>query len=801
MKKYFALSTLVVALGLSLVITPAGTTQAQGPLPLEATYTTNNGLTMYYPEGWSVTEFTEGDAAVIEFDSSADVSMKGFGAELASGEVQIVFVISPASTLYAEFGMTDNATMLDLVNTVGSDPMYDMGAVEAIALGNQQAAWAEGFTADPWNDCLLVAVPLDAQQLVMVQANFSLGEIDLFSATVFSMAELLLAGSSGQPVDQQASEVRQWASYAVASSQYSDTSWNAMQATGAPNTLDCGDYNTAWATSDYDGQDWLQVDYAQAVFPTQINIYQTYNPGSIVLVSVITSDGNEIELANSADPPGNTVCPGVFTVNITESLPAITRVVIYLDQTIGGDWNEIDAVELVGLTAPSAGEPEPVTEPEPVPAPTEPLPEPVTCGISIDQTVNMRIRPGTDYGGAGQLSAGDFANANGQVAGGDGYTWWRLTTGAWVRGDVVNPSPDCTTLPVVDPEEPLPLTEHYVTFDGKQFDYPFEWAALEQDNETIIGNTWDAASRPFGDPFYPGEFQISFQWGTVEDMAPNAGLRPDATPLQVAQAAVADATGINMREPYELLIDDEVTAAGYGTFADMDIEIGLIIFDAGDGMLGTVITVSDLNGLEQFEPTVRAIVASALRYRGTGEAPAAEPAGEEPQAEAPTEAPVVEGPAPAAGDVPALTQTLPFEAINLTVSLPDGWTASDGGGYLIIKNDPFAAGVVGMNPGQVYITVEAGISTAPSAQERLVEFMTMMADGLGLTLTDPVDLVVGSANASRLETSKEGWHLLAVAMERSDGQYWDIHAYTAPDELPLQEPVILAILGSITFVP
>ena len=41
--------------------------------------------------------------------------------------------------------------------------------------------------------------------------------------------------------------IRQWASSATAGSEYSNTDWSANQATGAPDTPDCGDQETAWA--------------------------------------------------------------------------------------------------------------------------------------------------------------------------------------------------------------------------------------------------------------------------------------------------------------------------------------------------------------------------------------------------------------------------------------------------------------------------------------------------------------------------------------------------------------------------
>jgi hypothetical protein len=146
--------------------------------------------------------------------------------------------------------------------------------------------------------------------------------------------------------------VRQWASSAVASSQYGDDAWSATQATGEPNTSQCGDQQTAWASAQSNGKASLTLKYLQPVIPTQINIYQSFNPGSIVRVEVIDAQtGKATELPNSADKPGNTPCPGVFTISISQGLPAVNGVTIYVDQSQVGNWDEIDAVELVGKPA------------------------------------------------------------------------------------------------------------------------------------------------------------------------------------------------------------------------------------------------------------------------------------------------------------------------------------------------------------------------------------------------------------------------------------------------------------------
>jgi len=146
-------------------------------------------------------------------------------------------------------------------------------------------------------------------------------------------------------------EIRQWAASAVATSQYGSDNWSAAQATGAPNVGVCGDEVKAWASETSTGQDSITLTYSDAVVPTEINIYQTYNPGAIVGVQVSnTLTGFTLDIPNSADPVGNTPCPGVFTLDVAELVPqSIDSVTIILDQSLTGSWNEIDAVELVGV--------------------------------------------------------------------------------------------------------------------------------------------------------------------------------------------------------------------------------------------------------------------------------------------------------------------------------------------------------------------------------------------------------------------------------------------------------------------
>jgi len=167
------------------------------------------------------------------------------------------------------------------------------------------------------------------------------GSYDLVPAGLDEPAVVLPAGET----------IRQWAIGAVGSSEYGSDSWSAAQATGEPNTDRCGDVTTAWASASSTGQDTLTLEYAVAVIPQEVSVYQTYNPGSIISISLITVDGETITLPESADPPGNTECPGVFKLDVEDVNQLVIGVVVELDQTIGGSWNEIDAVELVGAAA------------------------------------------------------------------------------------------------------------------------------------------------------------------------------------------------------------------------------------------------------------------------------------------------------------------------------------------------------------------------------------------------------------------------------------------------------------------
>jgi hypothetical protein len=123
--------------------------------------------------------------------------------------------------------------------------------------------------------------------------------------------------------------------------------WGPEQATGEPNTPAAGDMQTAWASRTPDGQqEWLILDYAQAVKIARIKVHETYNTGALTKISVFDEAVKEIEVWQGRDP--TPVGAGMGISEVPLAAPQISkRIKIYLDSPAVPGWNEIDAVGIV----------------------------------------------------------------------------------------------------------------------------------------------------------------------------------------------------------------------------------------------------------------------------------------------------------------------------------------------------------------------------------------------------------------------------------------------------------------------
>ena len=144
--------------------------------------------------------------------------------------------------------------------------------------------------------------------------------------------------------------LHQWAATAVASSEYTNTDWSAMQATGKPDTQAAGDARTAWASFEADGgEEWLELGYENAVIPTRVRVHETYNPGAVVKIEGRDEKGEWRVLWQGRDPIREGI--GWLEVDVTAAF-ATRSIRLTLDSANVAGWNEVDAVELIGDAAP-----------------------------------------------------------------------------------------------------------------------------------------------------------------------------------------------------------------------------------------------------------------------------------------------------------------------------------------------------------------------------------------------------------------------------------------------------------------
>ena len=143
------------------------------------------------------------------------------------------------------------------------------------------------------------------------------------------------------------SVLRQWASSATASSSYGDD-YGPDGATGPPDVTGCQDSTDAWASSDPNGLETLELRFAKPVFAVQVNIHQNAQPGYIGQIELIDARGTATVIYQS-QPKLSEICPLVLSVTFDQTDAQIVAVRLTVDQRSGANWNEIDAVELLGI--------------------------------------------------------------------------------------------------------------------------------------------------------------------------------------------------------------------------------------------------------------------------------------------------------------------------------------------------------------------------------------------------------------------------------------------------------------------
>ena len=141
----------------------------------------------------------------------------------------------------------------------------------------------------------------------------------------------------------------EWATTVLdVSTQYGDPAWSANQVLGPPDVFPAyGDHDKAWGTHGPDDPDeYIEVGFDHPGSVQAIEVFETFNPGAIDQVEIITTRGHRIAVPLTGPQP----TPGVsahrtFTLRCTKEPIASVR--IHLDSQHVSGWNELDAIGVV----------------------------------------------------------------------------------------------------------------------------------------------------------------------------------------------------------------------------------------------------------------------------------------------------------------------------------------------------------------------------------------------------------------------------------------------------------------------
>lgn len=224
-------------------------------------------------------------------------------------------------------------------------------AVSLVGVSLGSAALA--LRAQPPDPCKIAMDPasLDTHDRGLV-ARRMLACSDLAHGRITSAeyrAQVAAIDKSWTPAPPPAPITPQWASSVRAvSTQYTAQSWAANKALGAPDVFPAGGDNAnAWASLGADDRDEvLEVGFSQPMHASAVEIYETYNPGAVRSVTLITTSGKSI-VAYQANPMGTGTTSNRLHVDTACTAEPIAAVRLDIASTQVAGWNEIDAIGLV----------------------------------------------------------------------------------------------------------------------------------------------------------------------------------------------------------------------------------------------------------------------------------------------------------------------------------------------------------------------------------------------------------------------------------------------------------------------
>ena len=298
--------------------------------------------------------------------------------------------------------------------------------------------------------------------------------------------------------------ISQWGSSAIASSEYDNPDWSAQQATGAPDTLECGDKPTAWASYEKYTEEWLEVRYEAPVIPTEINIYESHTPTQVVRVEVVDMQGAYHEVY-TAQPKMTADCPYKLSIQVQGADYQAAGVKITIDQSqLELPWAEIDAVELVGYgDAAVAEQPLQPTQPselEPLGEPTQP------AASSGGDTLDILSGKWTTFSTADGLPSD---NVHAVAVDGDGTLW--IASGIFAKMSISSFKDGVfTNYDLGADKHPVSVTHHGLAVEPNGT----VWMATGTSLAYFDGQSWNFLTK---------------QDGLLDDSTSSVAIAPDGT--------------------------------------------------------------------------------------------------------------------------------------------------------------------------------------------------------------------------------------------------------------------------------
>jgi N-acetylneuraminic acid mutarotase len=190
------------------------------------------------------------------------------------------------------------------------------------------------WVGDPCDNCLTDFNPLQA---------------DADSDRVGDPCDNCEAAFNPQQFDSDATAVRQWAASAIASSEWTDTDWSAMQASGPPQNAGCSSVTTNWTPLEGGpAPEWLELTYANPVSATGVAVLEAgILAGFVYQIDLRDTDGMLHTMWFGDDP---TLCGGELVAGRSPTPFLVDGVIVH---TQVDEWEEIDAVALTTVGAPA----------------------------------------------------------------------------------------------------------------------------------------------------------------------------------------------------------------------------------------------------------------------------------------------------------------------------------------------------------------------------------------------------------------------------------------------------------------